>query len=197
MPNTFRAALPILILSLTTTAFAQSHSLVSTPMRASAAEEESLRTLTAQYGRALAAGDLESMRKFWNPQSPNLPAQLRSYKNVFAQARLEFTSPVVTQLEITGDRAVSELTVDERRLHKKSGAILPVFDPFRGACRSFEWIKTSSGWQIEREFLVQDELAVRLEAAHSDQQRDEILEKEKRFVNNTLINALGMKALRH
>jgi hypothetical protein len=99
MPNTFRAALPIIILSLTTTAFAQSHSLVSTPMRASAAEEESLRTLTAQYGRTLVAGDLDALRKFWNPQSPNLAAQLRSYKNVFAQARLEFTSSDVTRLE--------------------------------------------------------------------------------------------------
>ena len=199
MPYTFRISLSLLILnlSLITPALGQSNSLASTPVRASAAEEESLRTLTAQYGRAVAAGDLEAMRKFWNPQSPNLPAQLRSYKNVFAQARLEFISPEVTQLEITGDKAVSELTVDERRLDKKTGAILPVFDPYRGACRSFEWIKTSSGWMIEREFLVQDELAVTLQAARSDQQLDEILEKEKRFVNNTLINALSMKAVRH
>ena len=198
MPNTFRAAsLLILNLSLVIPAFAQSNSITSTPMRASAAEEESLRTLTAEYGRALAAGDLDAVRKFWNPQSSSLPTQLRSYKNVFAQARLEFSSPEVTQLEITGDKAVSQLTVDERRLDKKTGAILQIFDPLHGACRSFEWVKTSAGWQIEREFLVQDELAVKLEAARSDQERDEILEKEKRFVNSTLISALGAKALRH
>ena len=197
MPNTFRAALPILILSLTTTAFAQSHSLVSTPMRASAAEEESLRTLTAQYGRTLVAGDLDALRKFWNPQSPNLAAQLRSYKNVFAQARLEFISSDVTRLEVTGDKAVSQLTVDERRVDKKTGAILLTYNTFRGACRSFEWIKTSDGWRLEREFLVQDEIAGRLEATTSDQQRDEILEREQRFVNNTLISALGTRALRY
>ena len=198
MPNTFRAAsLLILNLSLVIPAFAQSNSLTSTPMRASAAEEESLRTLTAEYGRAVVAGDLEAMRKFWNPQSPNLPTQLRSYKNVFAQARVEFSTPEVTQLEITGDKAVSQLTVDERRLDKKTDAVLLVFDPLRGACRSFEWVKTTAGWQIEREFLVQDELAVKLEAARSDNERDELLEKEKRFVNNTLISALGMKAIRH
>ena len=197
MPNTFRAALPIIILSLTTTAFAQSNALVSTPMRASAAEDESLRALTAQYGRALVAGDLDALRKFWNPQSPNLASQLRSYKNIFAQARLEFTSSDVTRLEVTGDKAVSQLTVDERRLDKKTGAILLTYNTFRGACRSFEWIKTSDGWRLEREFLVQDELAVKLEAASSDQQRNEILEKEQRFVNNTLISALSTRALRH
>ena len=152
MPNTFRAALFLLIIFLTPTtlALAQSHSLASTPIRASSAEEESLLTLTAQYGRAIATGDLDAMRKFWNPQSPNLPANLRSYKKVFAQARLELIGQQVTQLEITGNKAVSQLTADERRLDKKTGAILLTFDPFRGACHPFEWIKTSAGWQLER-----------------------------------------------
>ena len=187
MPIPLRAALSLFLnLSFITAAVAQSHSVASTPMRVSAAEEESLRTLTAEYGRALVAGDLDAIRKFWNPQSSNLPAQFRSYKNVFAHARLEFISPEVTRLEITGDKAVSHLTVDERRLDKKTDAVLPMFDPLRGACRSFEWIRTNSGWRLEREFLVQDELASKLEAARSDQERDEILEKEKRFVNFAL-----------
>lgn len=166
-------------------------------MRASAAEEETLRTLTAEYGRALVTGDLDALRKFWNPQSPNLSTQFRSYKNTFAQARFEFTSPEVTRLEITGDKAISHLTVDERRLDKKTNGVLLISDAYHGACRSFEWTRTSAGWQIEREFLVQDELAVRLEAASSDQQRQEILDQEKRFVTNTLVSALGAKALRH
>ena len=198
MPNTFRAALFLLAVNLSffAGAFAQSHSSSSTSMRASAADEASLRALTEEYGRALAAGDLDALRKFWNPQSLNLATQLRSYKNVFAQARLEFTTVEITLVEINGDRAVSQLTVDERRFDKKTGAVLLTFDPFHGACRSFEWIKTGRGWQIEREFLVQDELAAKLEAAVSDQQRDAILEQEKRFVNNTLIGALGTRALR-
>ena len=111
MPNTFRAALATLInLSLITAAFAQSNSDTSTPMRALTAEEDSLRTLTTEYGRALAAGDLEAVRKFWNPESSNLSPVLRNYKKIFAQARLEFISPQITQLEISGDKAISQLT---------------------------------------------------------------------------------------
>ena len=199
MPNTFRAALSLiaLTLSLIVPAFAQSNSVASTPMRASTVEEESVRRLTEEYGRALVAGDLVAMRKFWNPASPNLRTHFRFYKSVFAQARIQFTAPEVTDLEITGDKAVSYLTADERRLDKKTGAILLTFDPFRGACRSLEWIKTSSGWQLQREVLIQDELAGRLGAARSDQERDEILEKEKRFVNNTLVSSLGSRMLRH
>jgi CHAT domain-containing protein/tetratricopeptide (TPR) repeat protein len=199
MPNTFRAVLSVIVLnlSLITPAFAQSNSTAATPIRASAAEEQTVRELTEQYGRALMAGDLDAMRKFWNLQSPNLASHFRFYKAVLAQARIDFTTPEVTKLEIIGDKAVSYFTADERRLDKKTGAILLTFDPFRGACRSFEWLKTSSGWQIQKEYLVQDELAGRLGAARSDQERDEILEKEKHFVNNTLVNSLGTRALRH
>src|SRR6185369_27846 len=133
MPNTFRAALATLInLSLITAAFAQSNSLTSTPMRAAAAEEESLRTLTAEYGRALASGDVEAVRKFWNPHSANLPPVLHNYKKIYALARIEITKPEVTQLEITGDKAISHLTVEERRFDNKTGAILLTFDPFHG-----------------------------------------------------------------
>ena len=127
MSTTFRAAPFILLLNLNliTVAFAQSHTPVSIPVRATAAEEASVRALTEEYGRAVMSGDLEALRKFWNPQSPNLTAQLRSYKNVFAQARLEFISSEVTQLEINGVKAVSHLTVDERRFDKKTHAVLP------------------------------------------------------------------------
>ena len=199
MPSTFRSALSIIALnlSLIVSAFAQSNFVTSTPLRAATGEEENLRELTASYGRALEAGDLDAMRKFWDPKSPNLSTHFRFYKGVLAQARIYFINPEVTQLEITGDKAVSYLTADERRLDKKTGAIILTFDPFRGACRSFEWIRTNSGWQIEREFLVQDELAGRLGAARSEQERDEILEQEKRFVNNTLVNSLGLRAMRH
>jgi hypothetical protein len=131
MSTTFRSVLSLILnLSLVSAAFAQSHSPVSTPVRAAAAEEESLRTLTAQYGRALVAGDIEALRKFWNPQSPNLSEKLRSYKNTFAYARLDFADAQVTKLEITGaqgDRAVSHLTVDERRFDKKTDAVLLTF----------------------------------------------------------------------
>ncbi|HKR13292.1 MAG TPA: CHAT domain-containing tetratricopeptide repeat protein [Pyrinomonadaceae bacterium] len=197
MSNTFRAALSLLILnlSLITPAFAQT--VVSNPLRASSADEESVRALTEQYGRAIVAGDLEAMRKFWNPQSPNLNSQFRIYKNALAQTRIELANPEVTQLEVTGEKAVSQLTADERRLDKKTGAVWLTFDPFRDACRSIEWTRTSSGWLIEREVLVQDELAVKLEAARSEQELNAILEKEKRFVNNTLVGSLGSRVLRH
>jgi CHAT domain-containing protein len=200
MPSTFRAALSIIALNLSffVPAFAQSYTSTLTPTRVfPATEEQTVRELTEEYGRALMAGDLNAMRKFWNPQSPNLPTQFRLYKGVLAQARIEFITPEVTNLEITGDKAVSYLTADERRLDKKTGATLLTFDPLHAACRSLEWIKTGSGWQIQRELLVQDELAGRLGAARSPQERDQVLEKEKQFVNNTLVNALGTRGLRH
>src|SRR5262247_2232075 len=112
------------------------------------------------------------MRQFWNPQSPNLASRLRVYQGLFSNRRIEFINLKVTRLEVTGDKAVSNLTTDERQLDKKTGAILSEHDALHGYCRSFEWIKTVAGWKIEREFSVQDELAARLEAAASERERD-------------------------
>jgi len=51
--------------------------------------------------------------------------------------------------------------------------------------------------KIEREFSVQDELAAILEAAASEQERDEIVEKEKAFVTDSLVLALTARGNRH
>lgn len=103
----------------------------------------------------------------------------------------------VTRLDLSGDKAVTHLTSDDRHLDKKTGAILSARDAFHGVCRSFEWSKTVAGWKVEREFTVQDELAARLEATASEQERDELLEKEKAFVTDALASALVGRGHRH
>jgi len=159
-------------------------------------DQETLRVLTEKYGATIAAGDLDTMRQMWNPQSPNLASRLRVYQGLFSNTRIEFLSLKVTRLEVMGDKGVSHLTTDERHLYKKTGADLSNPDAFHGSCRSFEWVKTGAGWKIDREFSIQDELGAKLEAAASAQERDNLLEKEKAFVTNALIGALAAKCQR-
>jgi CHAT domain-containing protein/lipopolysaccharide biosynthesis regulator YciM len=159
-------------------------------------DEEAVRASVEKYAAAIAASDLEAMRELWNPQSPDRDARIMSYQTLFSNTRVEFVSPKVTRLEVMGDKAVSHLTADERRLDKKTGTISTDLDAFHGSCRSIEWIKTSAGWKIEREDSVQDEIAVRLEAAASAREATEILEKEKAFVTNALVSALTIRCLR-
>src|SRR5262245_58422335 len=169
----------------------------STPNPPQSSDEETVRTLTEKYGLAITTGAIEAMRQFWNPQSPNLTSRLRFYQGLFSNTRIESISLKVTRLEVTGKKAVSHLTTDERYLDKKTGAILSDHDAFHGYCRSFEWIKSGAEWKIEREFSVQDELAARLEATASEQERDEIMEKEKNFVTDSLDLALSSRGNRH
>ena len=166
MSPAFHAWFCLLALSMSFVGPAPSRaqSIASTPSRPQSSDEETLRKMTEQYGQAITAGDLGAMREFWNPQSSDLAARIRFYQNLFSEMRIEFISPKVTRLEVTGGKAVSHLTADERRLDKKTGAILLTYDPIQGTCRSFEWIKAGDVWKIEREVLVQDELAARLEA---------------------------------
>ncbi|HEV2667999.1 MAG TPA: tetratricopeptide repeat protein, partial [Blastocatellia bacterium] len=153
-------------------------------------DQDTLRVLTEKYGATIAASDLEGMRQLWDPQSPNLDARLKFYQGVFANVRIEFLGLSVTRLEITGEKAVSRLTADERQLDKRTGTTWAARDIFHGSCRAIEWVKTDAGWKVEREYVVQDALAARLEAAATDEERDELLAKERAFVTDALNGVL-------
>ncbi|MCM3900105.1 MAG: CHAT domain-containing protein [Pyrinomonadaceae bacterium] len=167
------------------------------PQASRSGDEEAVRALTERFGQAVAAGDLETMRQLWNPQSPNLASRLRVYQRLFSETRIEFTRMKVTPLEVTGDKAVSQLTTDERQLDKKTGLLVTERDLFHGSRRSLEWTKTASGWKIERESLLQDELAARLEEAVSEDQRRELLEKENALVTDVLVRSLTQRGDRY
>ena len=169
----------------------------STPKAGESAEEQTLRELTEQYALALAAGDLGKIREFWNPQSPNLTTRLKSYQNLVSETRIEFVSPQVTRLEVSDAKAISQFTADEQRLDRKTGAILNTYSPVKAVCRSFQWTRISGKWMIENDFVVQDELAARLEAAATQQERDALLEKEKAFVTNALLLSLSGRGIRY
>jgi len=137
------------------------------------------------------------MRGLWDPQSPELAPRLRFYQSALLWQRVELINANVTRLEVIGDKAISNLTSDDRFLDKKTGAILSERDVFHGVCRSFEWVKTGAGWKIEREFSVQDELAAKLDAATSERERDELLIEEKAFVTDALLQSLGGRGHRY
>src|SRR5262247_1255187 len=153
MSFAFRASLLLLALSLNlvNSAPAQSQSSSSAsksppliPGSPQSSDEATIRAAAERYGSAIAAGDLETMRQLWNPQSPNLSSRLRLYQGLFSNSRMEFVSLTVTRVEVTGEKAVSHLTTDERQVDKKTGAVLTDRDLFHGACRSLEWVKTAA-----------------------------------------------------
>jgi hypothetical protein len=122
---------------------------VSTFNSHQSSDDAAVRELTERYGRALSGGDLATMRQFWDPQSPNIAVYLKNYQGVFSTLRLDFLRMSVTRLEVTGDKAVSHLTTDERLLDKRTGTVLGDRDAYHGACRAFEWVKTGAGWKIK------------------------------------------------
>ena len=184
----------LLSLNLVNPPYSPSQSLVSTPSPLRSSDEETLRRMTEQYGLAMEAGDLEAMSRLGSPQSAALPARLRHYQGVFSNARVRFLRMNVILMAVTGERAVTHLSTDERYLDKKTGAALLERDAIHGTCRSLEWVKTGAEWKLEREFLIQDELAAKLEAAATDQERDGLLEKEKAFVNESLVSTFTTRS---
>jgi CHAT domain-containing protein/lipopolysaccharide biosynthesis regulator YciM len=195
MSFAFRTLLCLLalIMSLVNSAPAQSQSWSSAPQppqsipgSSQSSDEEAVRALTERYGATIAASDLEGMRQLWDPQSPKMDARLKFYQGVFTNVRLNFVSLNVTRLEVTGDKAISHLTSDERQLDKRTGAPWSTRGVFHGTCRAIEWVKTDAGWKVEREYVVQEELAAKIEATGSDQEFEELLAKEPLLVTDSL-----------
>jgi hypothetical protein len=131
MSFAFRASLCLVALSLNLVnpAPAQSQSSSSDHKSHSSiygspqsSDEETVRAGVEKYALAVALGDLEAMRRFWNPQSSHFAPRLRLYQGFFSYARIEFISLKVTRVEVMGNKAVSHLTADERRPYKKTGA---------------------------------------------------------------------------
>ena len=131
-----------LSLSFNVAFIALSQPASSAPAIQNSSDQEALRALTEKYGATIAASDLGGMRQLWDPQSPNLDARLKFYQGVFTNIRVEFVSLNVTRLEVTGDKAVSHLTIDERQLDKRTGTVRAIF---HGTCRALEWVKTEAG----------------------------------------------------
>jgi CHAT domain-containing protein len=195
MPSGSRVLLGLLVFSLSLIGPSLSQCQSLSPNES--LDGEAVRRLTGEYALAMAAGEPDKIKDYWNPQSTNLKARLKYYQNLVSEARLEILSSRVTRIEVTNDKAVSQLTTDERRLDKKTGAQLLTYSLLRGVCRTYQWTKIDGAWKIERELLVQDELAAKLEAAASERERDELLEKEKVFVTNALILALSGRGFRY
>ncbi|MEO6725695.1 MAG: tetratricopeptide repeat protein, partial [Blastocatellia bacterium] len=194
----------LLALSLSINGFSNAVAGNTTPLAdargtvpVSQSDEEMVRALTEQYGHAIVASDPEALRQLWNPQSPNVAARLKFYRGVFTNVRIEFVTLKVTWLEVKGAKAVSHLTTDERQLDKRTGVAWASRDVFHGSCRAMEWSKTDAGWKVEREYSVQDQLAAKLEAAASDEQRLGLLEKEQAFVTDALSGMLITRGQRH
>jgi CHAT domain-containing protein/tetratricopeptide (TPR) repeat protein len=197
MSSAVRMSFCVLALSLLVSASAQFQSLASTPDLSQVTDEETLRTSTEQYARAIAANDLEAIRGFWNPQSPALASRMRIYQTLFLDARIEFVNLKITRLDITGDKAVLHQITDERLLDKVTGTGLTEWELFQGTGRSFEWTKTDSGWKIQRESSLQEELVAKLEEANSEAAQQELLEKNKTLVTNELVRALIERSTYH
>jgi CHAT domain-containing protein/predicted negative regulator of RcsB-dependent stress response len=164
--------------------------LLRPPLTSQSSDEETIRALTIKYGQTIAAGNLDALREMWDQTSPNLAARLTAYRARLSGERIEFLSMNVTRVEVTGDKALSHLTSDERRRDKKTGAIVIKPDAYHGICRELAWTRTPAGWRVQSDVVVQDRLAAKLREIISDHDRDTFLEQEKLFITDFFVNSL-------
>src|SRR5262245_39504390 len=97
MASACRLLLYLLMLSLLNAASPVRASGAATNYQPQLSDEETIRLLTEQYSRAIAAGDAPAIGEFWNPQSPNLLLRLWFFRAPYPDVRIEFTTFEVTR----------------------------------------------------------------------------------------------------
>jgi CHAT domain-containing protein len=179
-----------LFLSISPCSFAQQNPAAdSTHPPATVSDEQAVQALAEQYVAAFAKADLDGMIMQWDAKSPALSVFRKQMQDSFAGLRSTTMSQIDIQKPvIEGDKASVQVTY-----------LLDAVDPGTGKkvaawgnrFHSLELVRTASGWKIHRDVNPAADLAALLIAAKDDQERSDLLNRDRKSITPALVQALG------
>ncbi|HEV8484042.1 MAG TPA: CHAT domain-containing protein [Blastocatellia bacterium] len=151
-------------------------------------DEAAIRALVEHYFAAYAKEDLDAIVQLWSDKSPDLAQAKARLKEFFSlNQQIETRNLSFRQFKVEGDHANALATVDVSGIDIKTGK------PSAGLGnmnRALSIVKEAGEWRVWRDISAEEELAARLIAAKSDDERKAILGERPEFVNLGLRKAL-------
>jgi CHAT domain-containing protein/Tfp pilus assembly protein PilF len=179
-----------LLLSL----FATAAAVRSLPLQAN--DEAALRSLTEKYFAAYAREETDALLKMWSEKSPNLAQSRRAMQQVFAaHDHIEVRSMNVVAVNVEGEKASVRATVEMAAAEARTGA--PAGPPFGRMNRVLRFVREGSEWKVWRDASVEEELAQEVIAAKTEEERQQILGREKGLVDAELSRAVNDQGRRY
>jgi len=150
-------------------------------------DEALLRAAVSQYFESFAKKDLDGLLKCWSVGAPDLAARKQELQQEFAANDGIEVRSLAIQLTIEGEKATAQVTVEMTANDVKTGGASNAFGQMN---RTLRYAKDAGDWKITHEASAEEELAVVLIAAKTDQERNVLLLKNHELVNARLIGAL-------
>ncbi|HEV8483896.1 MAG TPA: CHAT domain-containing tetratricopeptide repeat protein [Blastocatellia bacterium] len=161
---------------------------------AQSADQEALRKLVNELFAAYARKDLQAFLSLWSAKSPELESRKIAMPDLFAEhEKLEVKDLSIGEVSVEGERATVHYEVDlgaaeigTRRHATGSGK----------STRKLYGINEDGTWRVWRDASLEEDLALKLIDAQSEQERIALLSSESQLVTTKLRKALVVQAER-
>ena len=151
-------------------------------------DDAELRHLVDQYFAAYAKKDLEGWRRLWSAKSPELASRQKAVEQLFADhEKIAVRSLTVRQVSAEGEKADLRVAVEMSAIEAKTGQPAAGWGKMN---RALHCVKEEGSWKIWREVAAEEDLAIALAAAKTDEERLALLEAEQELMTVELRGAL-------
>ncbi len=155
-----------------------------------ASDEAALRALAEKYFAAYAREDADALLKMWSARSPNLAQSRRYTQQVFAaHDRMEVRAADFVAVKIEGEQASVRATLDVAAAEARMGA--QAGPPFGKMNRVLRFVREDGEWKVWRDASVEEEMAPEIVAAKTEEERQQILAREKGLSEAELSRAVN------
>lgn len=164
---------------------------LSSAAPAQSADEAALRGLAEKFFAAYRAGDLDGLMQLWSRKSPDLAAdRQRLQQSLVAVTGSDRGGLSVNKISVEGDRASLRVAVEISAA--AAGAAKPGAGPSR-LNRTLHLVKEEGQWKVWHYAVSEEELAVALAAANTEEERQARLAAEPELFTAELQEALLAK----
>jgi len=147
-----------------------------------------IRGLVKRFFDAYARKDFDGFMSLWTEKSPELAVRKTTMRRIFSETGpIELKSLEVLQVALAGDAGKVHLHVELAGYDPKTGKLHPLLGKLD---RFLELVREKNEWKVRRYMPPETELADRLGAAKSDEQKQQLLAEADKLDRGQVVLAL-------
>jgi CHAT domain-containing protein/Tfp pilus assembly protein PilF len=159
------------------------------PTQLDSPDDHVLRGIIDEFFAAYSRKDVDAFVRLWSAKSPDLAVRRQEIQKLFGEAKtVEVRGLVVSKVTVDGDRARLRVSADISVVNVQTAKATA---GYRKMNRVFEMVKDAGLWKIWRESPAEEELAVNIAGATTEEERRALIKSERDLLTVELVRALN------
>jgi CHAT domain-containing protein/tetratricopeptide (TPR) repeat protein len=157
------------------------------------ADEAALGNVLNRFYEQYVNKNVEGALSLWSVRSSEYAARKEAMSKLFADSsKIELVRLEVYEVKVNGDEARVQFNVDLNVTDAKTGKRL---DDYKDTNRNAYFVREGGQWKLWKSVFAETDLAAALISASSDEEREALLEQNKRLVNKILRQELSNQSV--